>query len=79
MGKAARKEVKPMAIRERTTQDTNVVDRIVGGHHHKTHICDTGRDIHVERLGRTPEESRERAWDSYGKARDGSSGGSGGK
>ncbi|MDI6745030.1 MAG: hypothetical protein QMD07_06595 [Thermodesulfovibrionales bacterium] len=58
-----------MAIKEKTTQDTTVVERVVGGHHHKTHICDTERNIHVERLGRTPEEARERAWDSYGKAR----------
>ncbi|MBI5749143.1 MAG: hypothetical protein HZA00_08455 [Nitrospinae bacterium] len=66
-----------MAIKEKTSKDTNWVERLVGGHHFKIHICDAERSIYVERLGRTPEESRERAWDSYGKDRDGSSGGSG--
>ena len=68
-----------MSIKETTSRDTTVVDRVTGSKgHSKVHICDTVRNIHVTRLGRTPEEARERAWDEYGDKRS-DSGGSGGK
>lgn len=58
-----------MAIRETTQKDSFFEERVIGGHHYKTHICDTEHNIHVERRGSTPEEARERAWESYADKR----------
>jgi len=49
--------------KSKTERDTNVVERIIGGHHYKTTISD-GKD-RVEGLGRTPEEAEERASDQW--------------
>ncbi len=60
-----------MAIKLSTTRDSNVVERLTGSDHAKTHICDTSRNIHVEAHGRTEKESTERAWGKYSDARSG--------
>ena len=55
----------------RTERDTDFVERITGGHHHKTVITD-GVD-RVERLGNTPKESEKRASESWDDKKDGGS------
>lgn len=45
--------------KSKTERDTNLVERLVGSHHHKTTISD-GKD-RVEGLGRTPKEAEDRA------------------
>ena len=54
--------------KSKTEQDTNLVDRIVGTHHHKTTISD-GEDK-VEGLGRTSEEAEERASEKWHDLKD---------
>lgn len=58
-----------MTIKETTKKDSFFEERLVGGHHHKTDIRDTSRNIHVEARGRTPQEARERAWERYADKR----------
>ena len=47
----------------KTEKDSNVVERIFKNHHHKTTISD-GKDK-LEGLGKTPEESQQRASDKW--------------
>ena len=54
--------------KSKTERDTNLVDRIIGTHHHKTTITD-GEDK-VEGLGRTPEEAEERASEKWHDLKD---------
>jgi len=54
--------------KSRTERDSFLLERLVGGHHHKTTISD-GKDK-VEARGSTPEESQKRAskkWDKKKK------------
>lgn len=62
-------EVKKMTIREKSTKESDMVEKLCGSHHHKHEISDTSRNIHVERLGRTAEEAQRRAGESYHDAR----------